>query len=84
LLIAAQDGAVFFIRPGEGSSGNLPYNVLTLAAGWWAIPWGAFTIGAVKDSLRVGTLSRLGDRAYSRRRRSANQDQKTALKPRFA
>jgi hypothetical protein len=56
LITRRKTSAVFFIRPGEGVfRKSLPYNVLTLAAGWWAIPWGpAFTIGAVKDNLQGG------------------------------
>ncbi len=48
--------AVFFVRPGESIFWkSLPYNLIALALGWWAIPWGpAFTIGAVKDNLQGG------------------------------
>ena len=56
LITRRKNSAVFFIRPGESVFRKcLPYNVLTLAAGWWAIPWGpALTIGAVKDNLQGG------------------------------
>ncbi len=48
--------AVFFTRPCENVFWKgLPYNLITLALGWWAFPWGpAFTIGAVKDNLQGG------------------------------
>ena len=56
LITRRKNSAVFFIRPGESVFRKcLPYNVLTLAAGLWAIPWGpALTIGAVKDNLQGG------------------------------
>ena len=56
LITRRKTSAVFFIRPGESAFWKcLPYNLLTLAVGWWAIPWGpAFTIGAVKDNLQGG------------------------------
>ena len=56
LITRRKTSAVFFIRPGENIFWkSLPYNLLTLAAGWWAIPWGpAFTVGAVKDNLQGG------------------------------
>lgn len=56
LVSRRKTSAVFFIRPGERVFWKcLPYNLLTLVAGWWAIPWGpAFTIGALKDNLQGG------------------------------
>ena len=56
LITRRKTSVVFFIRPGESVFWKcLPYNLLTLIAGWWAIPWGpAFTIGAVKDNLQGG------------------------------
>ncbi len=56
LITRRKTSVVFFIRPGESVFWKcLPYNLLTLIAGWWAIPWGpAFTIGAVKDNLHGG------------------------------
>ena len=56
LITRRKTSAVFFIRPGQSIFWkSLPYNLLTLVAGWWAIPWGpAFTIGAVKDNLQGG------------------------------
>jgi hypothetical protein len=56
LITRRKTSAVFFIRPGETVFWKcLPYNLLTLVTGWWAIPWGpAFTIGAVKDNLQGG------------------------------
>ncbi len=56
LVSKRKTSAVFFLRPGEKVFWkSLPYNLLTLVLGWWAIPWGpAFTIGAVKDNLQGG------------------------------
>jgi hypothetical protein len=56
LITRRRNSAVYFIRPGAGVFWKcLPYNVITLLAGWWAIPWGpAFTIGALKDNLQGG------------------------------
>ncbi len=56
LISRRKSSAVFFLRPGESVFWKcLPYNLVTLALGWWAIPWGpAFTIGAVKDNLQGG------------------------------
>ncbi len=56
LITRRKTSVVFFIRPGESVFWKcLPYNLLTLITGWWAIPWGpAFTIGAVKDNLQGG------------------------------
>lgn len=56
LVTRRKTSAVFFIRPGESVFWKaLPYNLLTLVTGWWAIPWGpAHTIGAIKDNLQGG------------------------------
>ena len=56
LVTKRKTSAVFFIRPGESVFWKcLPYNLITLVAGWWAIPWGpANTIGALKDNLQGG------------------------------
>jgi hypothetical protein len=51
-----KNSPVFFVRPGERTFfRSLPYNLLTLVAGWWSFPFGpANTIGAVKDNLQGG------------------------------
>ena len=56
LVSKRRTSAIFFLRPGERAFWkSLPYNLVTLVCGWWAIPWGpAFTIGAVKDNLQGG------------------------------
>ena len=56
LITRRKTSVVFFIRPGESVFWKcLPYNLMSLVMGWWAIPWGpAFTIGAVKDNLQGG------------------------------
>lgn len=47
---------IFFIHAGEGSFlRGLPYTLLTLTAGWWAIPWGPVrTLQVLATNLRGG------------------------------
>jgi len=47
---------VFFVRPGERTFfKGLPYNALTLLAGWWSFPFGpANTVMAVKENVQGG------------------------------
>jgi hypothetical protein len=54
--VRRRSSPIFFVRPGESVFWQtLPYNLITLAFGWWSFPFGpAFTIGAIRDNLRGG------------------------------
>ena len=78
LVTRRKTSAVFFIRPGESVFWKcLPYNLLTLVAGWWAIPWGPANHDRGGEGQSAGRAQRHGpgDRTDSRRRRSADQNQ---------
>lgn len=57
VLTFSQPSAVHLIRAGRGTFWPaLPYTLLTLALGWWAIPFGPlFTIAVVFLNLKGGT-----------------------------
>lgn len=41
IMTFRRSSEVHFIRAGEGTFGkSLPYTALSLALGWWGIPWG--------------------------------------------
>ena len=47
---------IYFLRQGESAVGKgLPFTLLSLAAGWWGIPWGPiYTIQSVYNNSRGG------------------------------
>ena len=47
---------VYFVRADESTLlKSMPYTLLSLALGWWGIPWGiAYTIGSVFTNLSGG------------------------------
>ena len=56
ILSFKQPTDIYFVRSNESAIlKGLPYTLLSLAAGWWGIPWGPiFTIGALYNNLRGG------------------------------
>ena len=56
VLTFSQGSRLHLIRAGEGTFfKSLPYNLLSLLLGWWAIPFGPFlTLGALFLNLRGG------------------------------
>lgn len=57
VLTYSQPSALHLIRAGRGTFWpSLPYTLLSLGVGWWAIPFGPlFTLAAVFLNLRGGT-----------------------------
>ena len=47
---------IYFIRPGEGTTGkSIGFTILTLVLGWWGFPWGPiYTIAALVTNLGGG------------------------------
>jgi len=56
LMTFRRSSNIHFVRPGESAAlKGLPYTLLSLALGWWGIPWGiAYTIGSVFTNLSGG------------------------------
>jgi hypothetical protein len=47
---------IYFIRSGQGTiEKSIPFTLLTLAAGWWGIPWGPiFSVESLATNFRGG------------------------------
>ena len=56
ILTFRRPSDIYFLRPGENPVvKGLPFTLLSLAAGWWGIPWGPiYTIQSVYNNSRGG------------------------------
>lgn len=41
IMTFKRGSGIYYLKPGEGAlAKGLPYSLLSLALGWWGIPWG--------------------------------------------
>ena len=56
ILTFKRQSSVYYIRPGESTIlKSLPFNLISLIAGWWGFPWGPiYTIDSLLVNLKGG------------------------------